>query len=63
MKIWNDLPFTSKFQASELKGDKTIANFDEMDQGIKIVWGQDKTVSCVVITPSSKQQVPTQTVL
>ena len=54
---------TSELQSSELEGDQSIADLHQVNQGVEVVWGQDKTVSCGVVPPAAQQQVSTEAVL
>ena len=54
---------TSKLQPPQLKGDKAVANLNDMDEGIEVVGGHDETVTLSVAPPSPQQQVPTQRML
>jgi len=54
---------TSELQPSELKGDQTVADLDEMHQSVQVVGGQDEAVPRAEVAPSAQQEVSTQAVL
>lgn len=54
---------TSEFQSSKLKGDKTIADFNQVHKSIEIIWSQNKAIAGAVVTPSPKDQVSTEGLL
>lgn len=54
---------TPELKATQLEGDEAIANFDEVDQGVEVVGGQDKAVTRAIVAPAAQHQVPTQCVL
>lgn len=54
---------TSELQASELEGDKPIADFDEVHEGVEVVRCQDEAVPCTVGAPAAQEQISTQRML
>lgn len=57
------LYLTSELQPSELEGDQTVADFDEMHQSVQVVGGQDETIPRAEVAPSAQEEVSTQAVL
>lgn len=60
-EIWQkrSCELTPELQASELESDKAVADLNDVYESIEVVWGQDETVSCAVVTPAAQQKVPT----
>lgn len=54
---------TSELQASELEGDKPIADFNDVNERVEVVWCQDEAVSRAVGAPATQQQISTQRML
>lgn len=48
------MALTSELQASELEGDKPIADFNEVHKGIEVVRCQDEAVARVVGAPAAQ---------
>lgn len=54
---------TPELKATQLEGDKAIADLNEVHQGVEVVRGQDEAVTGAVVAPAAQHQVPTQCVL
>lgn len=54
---------TPELKATQLEGDKAIADLDEVHQGVEVVGGQDEAVARAIVAPAAQHQVPTQRVL
>lgn len=54
---------TSEFKPSKLKRDESIAEFDDVDESVKIVGRHDEAVSLEGVTPSTHLQIPTKAAL
>lgn len=54
---------TSEFQSSQLKGDKAIANFNQVNESIEVIWSQNKAIARAVVAPPAKDEVSTEGLL
>lgn len=54
---------TSELQSSKLKGDETVPNLDQVDEGIEVIRSQNEAVTGAVVAPTAKHQVSTERLL
>lgn len=54
---------TSELQSPKLKGDETVSDFNQMDEGIEVIGGQNEAVTGTVVAPAAKHQVSTERLL
>lgn len=51
---------TSELQTPQLESDQPVTDFNEVDQGIEVVGGQNETVTRAVVAPSAQHKVTTK---
>lgn len=54
---------TSEFQSSKLKGDKAIADFNQVNESIEVIRSQNKAIARAVVAPPAEDEVSTERLL